>query len=341
MPKIRSILCLLLALVILTACGSGRLSPSLESVDKSWYRLTDNYADHRQHQSFFDTESGKIAYLDLKKSSDAPVLVLLHGVPSSSWLYRKMLPELQQHYRVIAVDLLGYGSSDKPDSDGPLYKREAQASYVQELLKFLRVEKYSLAFHDMGGLVAWEMIDRDLISNKSSDQKIKTIFVLNTIVAKEGFNHPNIKKGARARVMSNAFSSVVTSSAALEMTFNNMGLRSNAQLSEAECFGYVAPMKEGSNHALYDFYTGFDDALFSRLEQQIKGLERFTGRAYILWGAQDKVLTTEQVPVLTKALSKASVSTEIFEGNAHFLPEEIPNILTSRFIQARYNKPNE
>ena len=322
---------LLIVSLFLAACSPSKLTQSLAQVDKSWYQLTDNYADHRAHQSYFNTKVGRLAYLDLSAQSDQPVLVLLHGVPSSSWLYRKMLPDLQQHYRVIAVDLMGYGSSDKPDSDGVLYHPQAQANYVQDLLISLGVSDYSLAFHDMGGLVAWELIDRDL----SGNQKIKNLFVLNTIISKHGFNHPNIKKGAAARAMSNVFSSAVTSSTALEMTFDNMGLSSKVELSEQECNGYVAPMREGSNQALYDFYTGFDETLFYKLESRIQGLSRFTGKVYVFWGAQDKVLTTAQIPVLESALSEEQIKTIIYETNAHFLPEEIPAKLSLAFIGAK------
>ncbi len=322
---------ILIILLVLSACGSPRLTQSLEQIDKSHYQLTGNYADHRAHQSFFDTGRGKLAYLDLASESQAPVLVLLHGVPSSSWLYRKMLPDLQQHYRVIAIDFMGYGSSDKPDSDGKLYQRESQADYVEALLESLDVKDFSLAFHDMGGLVAWELLERDL----NAKQNIKTLFVLNTIISKTGFNHPNIEKGAVARAMSNAFSSPVSSSTALDMTFRNMGLSSNAKLSEQACLGYVAPMREGSNKALYDYYTGFDEALFSGLERQINELSRFNGRVFILWGAQDKVLTTEQIPILEKALTQASFNSEVFESNSHFITEEIPEELTLRLIQAK------
>ena len=327
----KTLLFMFISLLFLTACGSPTLTQSLNNIDKSYYQLTDNYADHRAHQYYFQSEAGKLAYLDLATNIDAPPLVLLHGVPSSSWLYRKMLPELQKHYRVIAVDLLGYGSSDKPNSDGLIYQTSSQADYVESLLTSLGVTDYRLAFHDMGGLVAWELVDRDL----GADKNISGLFVLNTIISKSGFNHPNIKKGVVARAMSNAFSSSATSATALEATFKNMGLTSNAKLSENECFGYVAPMREGSNQALYDFYTSFDEAMFLSLEKQVKGLSRFTGEVLILWGAQDKVLTTEQIPILESALPEATISKVVYQSNSHFLPEEIPQQLSKEFIRAK------
>ncbi len=321
----------LMVILALASCSTPKLATTMEVVNKASYTLSENYANHRAHQHLLKVGDYEIAYLDLKASDSAPVLVLLHGVPSSSWLYRKMLPELQNSFRVVAIDLLGYGTSAKPKSNGSTYSREAQADYVQAVLNHLDVDQYQLAFHDMGGLVAWELVERDLLGPKA----IQTLFVLNTIISEIGFNHPKVKKGVMARTMSNAFSNAATSAAALELTFNNMGLSSNADLSEKECFGYVAPMREGSSDALYEFYTGFDEALFARLSDQIMALEGFQGEVHVFWGAQDKVLTTEQLPVLESALNQAQVFKTIYENQSHFLPEEIPLKLAAAFKQTQ------
>jgi len=98
-------------------------------------------------------------------------------------------------------------------------------------------------------------------------------------------------------------------------------------LNENECYGYVAPMREGADSALYEFFTGFDGARFSRLESNIAALKNFNGRAQILWGGQDKVLTVEQFPQLTASLNVAADDITVYPNNAHFLPEEIPEKL--------------
>ncbi len=308
----------LLALAItLSACSNSKMTSRLTTIDKSKYQNTNQYPDHRAQQHFFQSSGGKIAYLDLSPDSNLPTLVLIHGVPSSSWLFRKMLPELQQHYRVIAIDLLGYGSSDKPKSNGVNYTNLEQANYTAQLLNSLNVQQYSLLFHDMGGLVAWELIH-------SNPAQIKHLVVLNTIISEHGFNHPKMEKGLMSRVMSQAFSNNLSSASVLEMTFANMGLTAQTKLTEQECFGYVAPMKEGSDEALYSFYTGFDSALFERLEQQQKSLTLLSGKTLVLWGAKDTVLTTKQLPYLKNQLKNTEYKEVIYPDNAHFLSEEIP-----------------
>ena len=314
-------------IILISACSEPvPIEPTLEITEqmKSSYVLTNNYANHRLQQHRFSTSGGEIAYLDI---GQGPVIVLLHGVPSSSWLYRKMLPELQQNFRVIAVDLLGYGSSAKPESTELNYLPAAQAGYIDELLANLNVTQYSLLFHDMGGLVAWEILTSDLAK---SEQAISNLVVLNTIIAEQGFEHPGAQKGVISRATANAFSNKLSSAAVLELTFKNMGLTNNAKLSAKECMGYVLPMQEGASDALYDFFTSFDAAHFDRLDKQIEGLRKFRGDTLVMWGAEDKVLTADQIPRLQEVLNIREENLVVYPNNAHFLPEEIPNELASR-----------
>lgn len=306
---------------LLSACsGPSSLAPNLEITEqmKSKYVLTDNYANHRLQQKKLNTAGGQIAYIDV---GQGPTIVLLHGVPSSSWLYRQMLPKLQDNFRVIALDLLGYGSSDKPKSNQQNYLPAAQAGYVEELLAELNISEYSLLFHDIGGLVAWELVTNDLATQEPA---IQNLIVLNTIISEQGFKHPGAKKGVISRTMANAYSNKLSSSAVIELTFKNMGLTNNVDLSPGACDGYVVPMQEGASDALYDFLTGFDDAQFARLDSQIAGLTKFSGDTLVMWGDEDKVLTSGQIPQLQKVLDIREENLIIYDDNAHFLPEEVP-----------------
>ena len=75
------------------------------------------------------TSGGELAYTD---DGDGPPVVLIHGFPQSSFVWRDLGPLLSSRFRVIVPDLLGSGDSDRP-VDGPL-GLSAQASYVAELL---------------------------------------------------------------------------------------------------------------------------------------------------------------------------------------------------------------
>ena len=93
-----------------------------------------------------------VAYLDLGNPDSHDVILFLHGIPTWSYLYSDVLPLIDARYRVIAVDFLGHGYSERRDiCDRSL---EAQAVMVPGLLRHLGIDAVHLVGHDTGGGVA-------------------------------------------------------------------------------------------------------------------------------------------------------------------------------------------
>lgn len=81
-----------------------------------------------------------------------PDLILLHGFPTSSYIWRNTISHLATRFRVIAPDFIGYGKSDKPlDKEVSLL---TQANMVVDLMDQLNIDKAIICGHDMGGGVA-------------------------------------------------------------------------------------------------------------------------------------------------------------------------------------------
>jgi pimeloyl-ACP methyl ester carboxylesterase len=102
----------------------------------------------------------QIFVIDASKGSalEKPVLVILHGYPTSSYDYYKVLDRLSQHYRVVLHDHLGFGFSDKPKNIA--YSLMDQADRALELWKQLGLTKVTLFAYDYGTSVATEIIAR-------------------------------------------------------------------------------------------------------------------------------------------------------------------------------------
>lgn len=101
-----------------------------------------------------DSEGGqlRVHYLDEGPADAAPVL-LLHGEPSWSYLYRKMIPTLvAAGHRVIAPDLVGFGRSDKP-SKRTDYTYQRHVDWMQAVLDQLKLTNITLVCQDWGGLI--------------------------------------------------------------------------------------------------------------------------------------------------------------------------------------------
>lgn len=106
-----------------------------------------------------------------------PVL-LLHGWPSSSYLWRKVMPGISQHHWVIAPDLPGFGQSEKPLD--VRYSFRFYSNALNGLLNALKIDKVGLVVHDLGGPVGifWA------IENPS---RLSALAILNTLVYPEMF----------------------------------------------------------------------------------------------------------------------------------------------------------
>jgi pimeloyl-ACP methyl ester carboxylesterase len=82
--------------------------------------------------------------------ADAPVVLLLHGFPTSSFQYRELIPRLADRYRVIAPDLPGFGFTDVPAKRNYKYSFDALANTIMAFADALNLKRYALYVFDYG-----------------------------------------------------------------------------------------------------------------------------------------------------------------------------------------------
>lgn len=105
------------------------------------------YATVAGHQLFY-REAG---------DADAPVIVLLHGFPTSSHMFRHLIPALADQYHLIAPDHLGFGLSDAPSTGSFEYTFDALADLTAELLAVLGIGRYAMYVQDYGAPIGWRL----------------------------------------------------------------------------------------------------------------------------------------------------------------------------------------
>ena len=123
----------------------------------------------------------EMAYVEAGKGDP---IVLLHGNPTSSYLWRNVIPHLESIGRCIAPDLMGMGDSDKLPNSGPgSYRFVEQRSYLDALLESLGVrEKVALVLHDWGSGLGFDWANR----HRSA---LKGIAYMEAIVRPQGWDH--------------------------------------------------------------------------------------------------------------------------------------------------------
>lgn len=111
---------------------------------------------------------------------DAPVLLLLHGYPTSSHMFRHLIPALADRYRVIAPDHIGFGRSSAPSADDFAYSFDSLADVTQKLLSQLGVFTYTMYVHDYGAPIGWRLA-------LASPESVEGVISQNGNAYEEGF----------------------------------------------------------------------------------------------------------------------------------------------------------
>lgn len=106
----------------------------------------------RVHYRTMEIEGVKVFYREAG-AADAPVVVLLHGFPTSSNMFRHLIPSLATRYHVIAPDYPGFGHSDVPDRAQFAYTFAHYADITRTLLNRLNAQRYALYIMDYGSPV--------------------------------------------------------------------------------------------------------------------------------------------------------------------------------------------
>lgn len=86
-----------------------------------------------------------------------PVVLLLHGYPTSSHMFRNLIPILAENYQVIAPDLPGFGYTDKPDHESFTYTFDNLAAYIQGFIDQLGLKRFAIYVFDYGAPVGFRL----------------------------------------------------------------------------------------------------------------------------------------------------------------------------------------
>ncbi len=117
-----------------------------------------NLEDYPFEPNYFSTRDGLRMHFVDEGPKESPVVLLLHGEPTWSFLYRKMIPVfLDKGFRVIAPDLIGFGKSDKP-TQADDYSYASHQSWLEELLNYLDLTDIHLFCQDWGGLLGLRIL---------------------------------------------------------------------------------------------------------------------------------------------------------------------------------------
>ena len=290
----------------LFACGSTK--KVVRNSPNNYYHWTN------KQKAQILSNGHQLHYVDEGKGDK--VIVLLHGIPTSSWLYRLMIPSLvESGYRVIAPDMLGYGNSSKPKGYD-IYDPIHQQGYLKELMDSLKINNWTHVCHDGGGLWTWEFI-------KNNPGHINKLVILNSVVFAEGFFPPmKMKKNWFTKTYTKLYTTGISRKSTIEGTLRN-GLTNHKDVcTPVMTDGYISPMKGKAHRALYQFFSNANTQMLPNYEDVLMKCNK---PSMVIWGAKDKILQWEpQKEKIKKALKIEDKNIHILPDATHFIQEEYP-----------------
>lgn len=261
----------------------------------------------------------EMSYLD--EGQGDPV-VMLHGNPSWSYYWRKLVLGLRDKYRCIVPDHIGMGLSDKPQDDKYLYTLQSRVLDLDRLLDTLKLgDNITLAVHDWGGMIGfgWAL---------KHSARVKRLVILNTASFPLPAAKPlpwQLKLGRDSRLGVglirgfNAFAGGATKQGVM------------TPMSSAVQKAYVAPYDSWANRIstlrfVQDIPLGAGDRAWPLLDKAAKALPAFADRpAFIGWGLRDFVFDKHFLDGFTAALPQAEQ--RIFGDAGHYVLEDKADVL--------------
>jgi pimeloyl-ACP methyl ester carboxylesterase len=251
------------------------------------------------------TSAGEVAY---EVFGEGPPVVLVHGTPMRSYLWRNIVPALAERHSVYVYDLLGYGESAK--GEGQDVSKVAQARLLGELIEVWGLDAPAIAGHDIGGGI---VLRAHLLEGVSFSR----IAVLDSVVLTPWLSEPRSSTwhvreyaGAYEAMPDHLFGAFF--SAYLGETNSNLG----GDAFEA----YLAPwLGEEGRRAFVRQALQVEERHTGEIEPRLASVEV---PVLVVWGEKDGWLDPSLAPRLRKEIPGSEL--KLIQEGGHFVQEDAP-----------------
>lgn len=269
-------------------------------------------------------EGQKMSFVD-EGAPDAPALLMLHGNPTWSFLYRKTIPKAAERFRVIAPDYVGFGLSDKPRTPG-YHTLERHIANLTALIDALKLQKITFVMHDWGGPIG-------LGYATAHPENVQRLLMINTwaFVPDASFQLPlglRLIRGPLGDLLIDKLNAMVT---------RGIPGGTRHKLPREVLAGYELPFANPQDRAAMTAFVRMiplkgTDFEAPKMTEIAAGLRKISAPAEILWGARDPVFRSKLTAYMLRD-SFANAGEPIFLPEAsHFVPEDAAEQITDKLL---------
>ena len=275
---------------------------SMATFSQNWLNTT--LYPFKNH--YINLNAGKMHYID---EGEGEVLLFVHGTPTWSFLYRDIIKDLSKSYRCIAIDHIGFGLSDKPESFPGT--PELHSENLKEFVELLELTDITLIVHDFGGPIG-------LAAAITNPDRIKNIVLFNTWLWETSSNK-------EAQKVDKILNSGLGRFMYLKLNFSpkvllKKGFSDKKLLSKEIHDHYIKPFpNKSSRYSLLRIGQGLVGSS-DWYQQQWENLNKIENKNWlILWGTKDEFVSQEYLEKWKSRLPEANIE-ELDCG--HFVQEE-------------------
>ena len=274
----------------------------ITNFDYKTYYMSSNLGLSKEYEGF------KVAYIDENQNSAKGTILFIHGCQTWSFLWRHLMPTaIERDYRVISIDLPGFGKSEKP-LEKSFFTFTNYRLILLQFIKNLDLKKITLFLHEWGGTLG-------LTLPLENPRLYKGVACFNSYLGN------NIVK------ISDSYSNwIKTCSETEELNVRALMARTNRILNLAECNAYEAPFPDVS----YKLALKEVPAMFP-LDNKKDGYEickqaedwwikEGIENTLILGGVKDPLITVEKIKMTSKIITDDGF-THLINNAGHFTPE--------------------
>jgi len=290
---------IILLFIVLTGCRNlGIRAIPLETlIDK--YDVSDS--------DFIDIDGVKIHYKD---EGEGPALVLLHGICASLYTWDGWVSELKDDYRIIRLDVPGWGLTGSVGSDA--YNLEKMVVILEKFLAKLEIDSFYLAGNSLGGYFSWNYALRH-------PEQVKRMVLLDPVCYPQSV--PWFITVARIPLI-RIFPKYMMPKFLVSMNVNAVYSDDSKITDDIYNQYFDMAMRQGNRSSYIDIFRFLGRA--SKKEGLSSGVENIQTPTLLMYGKDDKWVSSDQAKLWKEDLP--GVKSIIYEGVGHIPMEELPII---------------